>query len=209
LITLTITNVQELATQLGAIASDQLPYVTAVALTKTAKGAQQAIQTQVLPAHFELRRTAWMQRNIRVEPATKAKPLAIVKDTYAPMGLQESGGVKLPYKQFLAVPLKGARPSPRALPSPLPHEVMAMGGFIRGQVMYLPAYKGKSRNARLGLTRHAPGQAFSRDIIPMYALVPRANIPAIYGFEPAVMRTVVETFAANFSEVWRAVRTAR
>ena len=209
MITLTITNVQELATALGAIASDQLPYATALALTKTAQAAQQRIRTSELH-RFILRRPAWMERNIRVEPATKAKPLAIVKDTYAPMALQESGGVKLPYKQFLAVPLEGARPTLRALPHPLPHEVMAMGGFIRGQVMYLPAYQGKSRNARLGLTRHAPGRAFSREIIRMYALVARATIKPAYGFEAAVMQVVQEQFAENFRAAFeQAVRTAR
>jgi hypothetical protein len=56
---------------------------------------------------------------------------------------RNQGGTKIPYGSAIAVPLEGARPNPRALVAKenYPHEVMARGGFIRGNVMYAVAFK--------------------------------------------------------------------
>jgi hypothetical protein len=210
LVTVRIENLKEVQAELRSIASDQVPFATAMALTKTAQAGQGKIRSDVLPTKFILRRAAWMKNNIRVKSATKTELAAEVRDTYRAMVLQETGGIKIPFGSKLAVPLSAARPSESSLISPQnrPAAVMARGGFIQGNILYgVPSKRahGPHKNRR-----GARGASSSGDIVPMYALVPRARIDQRYGFEDAVIQVVHETFGANFADAFkRAVRTAR
>lgn len=213
MITVHIDNLKEIQAEMGAIGSDQLPYATALALTKTAQAGQAKVRSDVLPQHFTLRRAAWLKQNIRVEPATKTNLVSTVRDTYLAMVLQEAGGTKIPFGQFIAVPLKGARPSITSLIAPenLPAAVIANGGFINGNILYAVTLQAGRRGAlKRGIKGISRAASWSRQIIPMYALVPRAYVPARYGFEPAVVQVVQNTFPDNFHEAFqKAVRTAR
>jgi hypothetical protein len=205
---------KEVQAEMGDMHANQVPFATALAMTRTAQQGQSLIRSEVLPARFTLRRAPWMKQNVRITPATKAKLEASVQDTYAAMELQETGGTKIPYGSSIAVPLSGARPRPNALVADedRPHAVMQRGGFIRNGIMYAVALK--HTGARRKLNRNIAGIAstgsWERKIVPMYALVPRAVIHQRYGFEQAVLKVIEANFKNNFHDAFlRAVRTAR
>lgn len=95
----------------------QLPFATAVALTKTAQAAQKTIRAQ-LPDRFTIR-SPFVERGVRIEAATKAKQEAAVL-WRAPGGSdrrgfakylarQEVGGVTDPRGRYTALPRKVKR----------------------------------------------------------------------------------------------------
>ena len=200
-----IENLKEVQAALKRTAAEEIPFVTAAALTGTAKVGQGKIRGEILPAHFTLRHAAWMKNNIRVEPATKTKLLATIRDTFGSMVLQEGGGTKIPYGAAIAVPTKFARPSAQSLilPENRPAAVMARGGFIRGNVMYAVAYrrKGRLKRGAAGPMNAAPTDDGA--IVPMYVLVPRATIRPRYGFEAALLAVVAQEFAPQFSAAFQ------
>jgi hypothetical protein len=206
---ISVVGLKETIRDFVSVDRDQVPFARAVALTRTAKDAQGVVQKS-LGSRFVLRRASWSRANVRIEPATKTKPYAVVKDTFAPMGLQETGGSKVPmHGSKVAVPLSGVRPwNSRKLidAQDLPAAVMEQGGFIRGNIMYRVTFKAGRRR---GLSKAIGGiQAvgnWSRKVVPMYALVDRANIRPRYGFVDQV-RTVVGNFATHFEQAFKEAR---
>lgn len=203
----------ETRAELTDIERSQLPFATARALTKTVQQAQSFVRGDLLPAHFTLRRPTWAKQGVRITPATKQKLEASVQDINPYMGLQQTGGEKIPYGNYLAVPLSGARPTPRSLVSAdnLPHAVMERGGFIRGNVMYAVAFKagrrGRVSRAIGGIQKAAN---WERKVVPMYALVKRAVLRPRYEFVEKVSEAAQAHFDVNFAESFQqAVRTAK
>lgn len=100
------TNIAELYRYLDKAARSQVPFATAVALTRMAQAGQARYRSE-LPKKFELRST-WTARGILIKPAKRSewpRPFAIVgsRDDY--MVLQEQGGTKRPKKgRELAIP---------------------------------------------------------------------------------------------------------
>lgn len=91
---------------LDDIKRKQLPYATAVALTRTAQRAQSEIRKE-LPHRFEIR-SPFIERGVRIEPASKQKLEAAVLwrgPAGSKFGLslarQETGGRKRPYSRAL------------------------------------------------------------------------------------------------------------
>jgi hypothetical protein len=206
-----VENMRDVIAGFRGIADDQIPFATALSLTQTAKLAQAEIWKE-LPLRFTIRRLQWAKQGIRIAAATKRELVAIVEDIHKYMELQEQGGDKAPqYGKFLAIPLNGARRSERALinSGDLPHAVMASGlGFIRGNVMYRAAFvRSRSRRGFRGVKGFQSGK-WSRQIQPMYALVPRANVPKRYGFEQIVRAAVGEHWEQEFGKAFsKAVQT--
>jgi len=95
----------------------QLNYGTAVGLTRTAKEGQAAVQG-ALRGKFTIR-NRWLDNSpiaIKITPATQATQFAEVYTKAPFMQRQDEGGEKIPYKNYLAVPvIGGARPSKGAL----------------------------------------------------------------------------------------------
>lgn len=212
MLTINLVALDEVRAELSDIGASQVPFATSLALNKTARDARGGVQDTVLPTRFTLRQPAWMKRNIRVTNSTKTALVAVVSDSYLAMGLQETGGTKIPYGKYLAVPLTGARPTPRALidPANLPKAVMARGGFIRGNIMYDVVRKPDTKRKLIAGFFNQITKTTLRGIVPMYALVTSANIPPRYGFEPAVAEVVAASFPGNFATAFRqAVRTAK
>jgi hypothetical protein len=214
-IVIRLDNVEEVQREMGAIGSDQLPFAMALSITKTAQAVQSGEREQ-LPVRFTLRRAAWMKANIKVKAATKSDPQAVVTDTYDAMELQESGGAKYPYGQYICVPIVGgARRSISALirDEDTPKALMASGdGFIRGNIMYRRGAQYKRAHKYTKWTGpNSSEQATARaKITPMYVLVTRANVPARYDFAASAKqisnRVWPEQFRAAFLQ---AVKTAR
>jgi hypothetical protein len=198
------------------IAKNQLPFANALALTRTAQDAQGDVR-QGLPVRFTIRRASWMRVNVKIKAAKKTDPVATVEDTFDAMGLQEAGGQKLPtVGQYLAVPLEGARSTPRKLISDgdRPHEVMGSGlGFIRPNANGVPImYRAFFKRGRTRGVRGVKGMGsatWSREIMPMYALVRRADVKPRYEFDVTVEKAVQARFRQNFDDaIQKAVKTA-
>lgn len=206
-----VENMREVIARFRGIADDQIPFATALSLTQTAKLAQAEICKE-LPLRFTIRRLQWAKQGIRIAAATKRELVAILEDIHKYMELQEQGGAKVPqFGKFLAVPLSGARRSDKALinSNDLPHAVMASGlGFIRGNVMYRAAFvRSRSRRGFKGVKGFQSG-IWSRQILPMYALLPRATVPKRYGFEDIVRAVVGERWEEEFGKAFaKAVQT--
>ena len=184
------------ARQVKDIAQNQIPFTTALALTRTAQKAQKVIR-QALPERFIIRRKAWALGGIRVEAATKRMLTAVVKDINPYMGLQEIGGTKFPIGKNIAVPLRGARASRRSLISKrnMPRQLLDSG---RGFILHLP----KSGREFICTWRgRRKGLAF------MYVLIPRAEIREAYHFGETVQTTVQRVFESTFAAAWEEVKT--
>lgn len=87
----------------GDLATDQLPFATARALTWTAKQAQEDVRAS-LPKNFILRNT-YLKSTIRYTPATKSFQQSEVGSTAKFIPLHEPGGTKRPKGKHLAVPV--------------------------------------------------------------------------------------------------------
>jgi hypothetical protein len=210
--------VDAVAAEYRDIAKNQLPFANAAALTRTARDAQESIR-KALPVRFTIRQRSWMERNVKETKADKhdSPPFAVVEDTFDAMGLQEAGGQKLPrVGQYLAVPLEGARPTPRKLiaDGDRPHEVMGSGlGFIRPNANGVPImYRAFFKRGRTRGVRGVKGMGsatWSREIMPMYALVRRADVKPRYEFDVTVEKAVQSRFRQNFDDAFaKAVKTA-
>lgn len=87
----------------------QIPYATALALTRTAQAAQREIRSS-LPQRFTIR-SPFIERGVRVQAATKIRPEAAVY-WRGPSGSRfaeslarhETGGRKVPARKYLAIP---------------------------------------------------------------------------------------------------------
>ncbi|MBF0371620.1 MAG: hypothetical protein HQL52_19460, partial [Magnetococcales bacterium] len=94
----------------------QARFATAVALTCTAKDAQEEVRRQ-LPERFTIR-TGWLAKGVRVRSARKNNLEAAVTVLDDFMALQETGGMRKSHSgEALAVPV-GARPTPRSITRP-------------------------------------------------------------------------------------------
>jgi hypothetical protein len=212
---ISVTGIIETRADFADCGSNQMPFAIAKALTMTAKSRQGRVR-QGMGSRFILRRAAFIKSGVRIEPATKTKLQAVVKDINPFMERQETGGQKLPtHGSMVAVPLSGARPSPRSLiqPENMPAAVMQRGGFIRTSggksIMYAVAFKA-GRRKRDKFTKQLGAAQWSRKIVPMYALVPRAEVRPRYDFEKTVVTGIEDEFAQNFEQTFaEARRTAK
>jgi len=183
------------ARQVKDIAQNQIPFTTALALTRTAQKAQKAVQKS-LPALFIIRRGSWALGGVRIEAATKRMLTAAVKDINPYMGLQETGGTKFPMGKNIAVPLRGARASRRSLISEQnkPRQLLDSG---RGFILHLPK---SGRDFICTWRGRRKGLAF------MYVLIPRAEIREAYHFGETVQTTVQRVFESTFAAAWEEVK---
>lgn len=104
------TNVPRVVESLERFKRDQVPFATALALTRTAQDAQKEIKRQ-LPTKFTLRRR-WVELGIRIRKATKRDLESVVFSRDAFLLKQEQGATK----RRAAIPVR-VRRSERSVPS--------------------------------------------------------------------------------------------
>ena len=200
-VTVKVEGLKELQRELGIVGRDGVGFAAVVMLSRLALGARDQIRRAILPQHFTLRRPSFLKQGVRAIRATKQTLESFVEDIDPFMVLQEEGGEKIPYKEFLAIPLVGARPTLRALirPEDRPDAVMQQGGFIRGQIMYRPeVVHAILKGGRRAVGKRLAAAADRGGIVPMYALVKSAHIPKRYGMQEAVEQFVEENYRAEF-----------
>ena len=175
-----------------------------------------------------------MLSGVRIEAATKANLTARVFDVHGDaewmashndhpkqpfMAYQETVHMKAAWgdKEYVAVPLRGARPSFGSLikREDLPRAIMEKGGFIHAVGSTLILFKVDWRNkgrvrGHGGFDAIGPRNARRTQVVPMYALVHSWPVQARYGFVVDGKRVILDTYAQEFAKALnQAIRTAR
>lgn len=179
----------------------QLPFAIAKALTQTAKDAQSAILGE-LPQKFTIRGTWSNPKNkygVKIKPATKTKQTAEVGTNADWLKLQETGGVKTPKGENIAIPTANVRRTKRQIiqRSQRPRALRGKRDIVlktkRGAVLFQRKYKGKRST-----------------LVPLYNLEPRARIRRVSPIIEPAKRTVRLRFKANFiNALADAMKTAK
>lgn len=222
----------EVGAFLRTLASDQLPFATALAVNQTALDFQKA-QRERLGDIFTIRRPTFILRSIflgREDRATKTKPEARVRvkspgggDRSDIIGKFETDTVKTPFRaRAVAVPTKHV---PRTAGGVVrrawrPRRLLE-GGRLGTSDRVLPGGGRLVRNqtvrGRRGtfLIRRATGRGtiFQRDgdtVVALYQLVPQVRIEPELEFVKTAERVVEERWAENFTRAFdRAIGLGR
>lgn len=162
----------------------QVPFALARGLTWTAKDAQGDVRTD-LPKHFTLRNT-WVSRGIRITPATKARPEAIVGSLEPFMARQETGGIKRSREghRVAAPPVKPAKIIPR---SQRPSAIRRKPGVFVIKTKY-----------GAGIVRRQGKQRYPLQFL--YWLKKGVRVKPAFGFKGTTGDTVGRRFGPNFVE---------
>lgn len=185
----------------------QLPFATALALTRTAQDVQAEIRRQ-LPQRFTLR-NSWVEKGIRIERATKSKLEARVYSRDDFMRLQETGGTKTPRAgRSLAIP-EDVRSSPTQVvrANRRPEALRGTRGVFRATIHGLDGLWQRT-TTRKGTRTHG----FTRERTLKLLFVFKGSVPVRprFGFFDTGQKTAAERWGANFEAAWsQAVRTAR
>jgi hypothetical protein len=178
------------------IADRQIPFATALALTRTAQDVQAEIRRQ-MPQRFTVR-NAWIQKGVIIRKATKQDLTALVIDRDDFMTLQETGGIKVPRGRSVAVP-QAVRVNKRGIvpraqrPSALKGNPAVFRATIRGVDGLWQRTGRKGRGLKL-----------------LYAMKPSVPIKPRFGFFQTAESVARERFARQFEAAFeQAVRTAR
>lgn len=174
----------------------QLPFATALALTRTAQDVQTE-ERRELAQRFTLRNN-WVSNGIRIKAATKANPEAIVfqKDDF--MVLQETGGTKHARGKSLAIP-EAARTNKRGIVTAgnRPNALKGKRGIFR-----------KTIRGTDGLW-----QRRGRKRVPirlLFVFKPSVQVPPRFGFIDTAKRTTEKRLPRQFALAFeRAIKTAR
>jgi hypothetical protein len=188
---------KQVQAQLGRTHKEEVPFVTAVALTRTAKAAQSEVVTKAQPSAFTLRSPSKMRRGVLIKPATKRDLEARVFDAKPLAEAQEDTGVKRPRHRMIAIPLRGARPTgkekiyARNWPKALQAMEKAGGAFRRGNVIFkVLKRRSRGRTGRGG------------KIVPMYYLVDTWKWRAKYGFKKTATGVANARLVEEFQRAW-------
>jgi hypothetical protein len=179
-----IDDVERFTRNMDDAARRQVPFAIARALTWTAKDAQGDVQAD-LPKRFTLRNN-WVKNGIRITPATKASPQAVVGSLEPFMERQETGGAKRSRGGHrVAVPkTKPTRIIPRAQrPSAIRN---------KPRVFTIKTASGAGIVRRQGKARY-PLQL-------LYWLKRGVQVKPAFGFKGTTGTTVRDRFGPNFIE---------
>lgn len=168
--------------------AQQLRFATAMALTRAAREVQAEVRKN-MPSRFTIRRD-WVLKGIQVEKAKPADLVATVfsRDTF--MGLQEAGGPKSPLRQYLAVPTKAVRRTPKDIIRKADRP-KALGD--KAEVVEVKGHK------YLALKKARRGRNGNGQLRLLYLLVPRAQIKARLG----LAKDGMEVVRARFPDILR------
>lgn len=180
------------------LATSQVPFALARALTRTAKDGQGDVRAE-LPQRFTLRNT-WVDRGIRIKPATKALPIAEVGSLEPFMERQETGGIRTPRShRRIAVPTANVRRGGRGMIA----KSQRPAGLRGKPGVFLMKSKGGAGIVRRHGKARLPLQF-------LYWLKAGVTIKPRFGFKGTTGNTVSRRFGPNFLDaIAEAMRTAK
>ena len=193
-------DLKKLTRKLNRFQNSQVPFATAVTLTRTVQAAQKEIQEQI-PNRFNVTKKWWLKQQptgVKIKPATKRQLWASVftKAYFAP--LQEEGGTKRPTKSSkLAVPTANVRAKKRR----------KSGGV--GEVINRPkTFFGKTKNGKTALYHRRTKKPYPIELL--YVFSPTAHIKRRFKFKKTAFAVAKKQFSRIFTrELIKAIRSAR
>lgn len=177
-----------------------IQFGTAVGLTKTAKEGQAGV-ISALQSKFTIR-GQWFKQNtpvgIKVKPATRDSQRAEIWTAAPFLPRHEDGSVKLPYKNWLAIPTENVRKSKAAkIPANLrPNRLQnAFVIVTKGGTRLLCVRKGRGKN---------------RSVTVMYILVRRAKINKAEIWDQPIRSVIARRLDDNIADgIDKALKTMR
>lgn len=178
-------DVDRFSMNMDEAARRHVPFALARGLTQTAKDAQADVRED-LPKRFTIRR-AWVPNGIRIEPATKRDPEAVVGSLEPFMKRQETGGRKRARDHSrVAVPVNVKRSKRDLIPKG--QRPAALKG--KPKVFLVKTASGAGILRRVGKKRY-PVQI-------LYWLKKGVDVKPRFGFQKTTGTTVQERFGPNF-----------
>lgn len=202
------TNAPALARALRGLALEQLPFATAVALTRVAQDSREEVVAN-MPQHFQIR-SQRVIRGVVIERARKSdwpNPQAKVGTRDEFMALQVTGGVKKPISgRSVAVPTRLIRrTSSGAVPAALKPRPLRSR-----QNVFVPEDHGSIQMRFLRPDRTKGKLANLQGVGRFFTLVPEAKVPARWPMPQEVEGKARDTYGAHFTrELEAAIRSAR
>lgn len=182
------------------VASKQMPYAMARALTKTAQDIQADI-LRLLPSRFTLR-NQWVTKGVRITAARKTKLEASIftKDNF--MELQEKGGTKKPRSANLAVPTSNARRNKRDIITKAnrPRSLGDKAGYFIGEVKGIHGLWKRPPKAQQRAARKKGG--WGKPQI-MFRFEKSAKVAKRWGFMDTAVQTVNQRLDGNMDAAIR------
>jgi hypothetical protein len=201
------TNAAEVGRAIRNLAKDQIPFATAVALTRVAQDAREEVVSK-MPEHFTVR-SKRVLAGVKIDPARKAdwpRCFSRVGTLDQFMALQVTGGVKRPQKgaAHIAVPTRLIK---RTATGAVPGSKKPRRLRDRKDV-FLDAQKIRQRfSARQVLDVRAANLG---GVGTFYSLVREAKVPPIWPMPAEVERSAGSTYEAHFArELTAAIRSVR
>ena len=177
----------------GVIESVQM--TTAIALTRTAKHAQGAVQDHMADV-FTLR-NKYTQNQVRISPATKRNPVAAVfiSPQAEYLVLQETGGTKTPKGNHLAIPQDAVWPNrTRVLAKGRRPRALQQNGGKRKPFLMIPK-SGAKLIVRRKTKKRLPVEV-------LYSLSRTAEVDKRLSFYETVLRDVKGRFSDEFKRAF-------
>lgn len=171
----------QLDNNLAAVAGKQLPYVTSVALNRTAIGARDLVREN-LPTRFRLRNN-WTKGGIQARTSSKTDLVAsVVAPGY--MAIQETGGDRTPEAgRTLSAPVEQAKSS-RVIPKGKRPRALLAG----------KAFTIRMRDGDAGVFRRQ-----GKDIKLLWWFTDQQSYEERFDFEADVKQHVNDRFSTNFA----------
>lgn len=196
------TNLAQLYTYLDRAARSQVPFATAVALTRLAQAGQVRVR-QGLPHRFHLR-SGWVARGIGIEAARKndwPRSRATVGSRDDFMVLQETGGTKRPRKtRELALPGERVLGQLRSSTGRIPASRRPKRLKARKRYFLQKLVSGRSKG-QFALLQRVSGERYPLRVV--YIFRPDARVAPRLGFRTTVERRAQELYGPVFDRVLR------
>lgn len=195
---------------LSDIKRKQIPFATALALTKTAQHAQDAVRRS-LPHRFELRND-FVRRGVKIRSASKSSleadvrwqaPVAARRGFAQSLARQETGGTKTPAQRWLAIP------------RPAVEKRRGRSGIIPKR--WRPGQALKRKDVFIAKTQTPGVVAIYRRVTKkrypieaLYTLTDRIRVRETFQFVPTARAAARQVFAREFGKAFaKALATRR
>ena len=184
---------------LNDLKRSQIPFATALALTRTSQYAQREVKRS-LPERFTIRNT-FVERGVKVKAATKASqeatvhwqaPVASRRGFAQSLARQETGGGKTPAKKWLAIPQKGVKRTGGGM---IPKRMQPAAALRNKRTFVAPNQSGGQTIYRRTTKQRYP-------IVALYTLTERVNVRGAFEFVPTAREASRKVFKREFGKAF-------
>lgn len=199
------TNVADLAKDLEDLARKQVPFATALALTRTAQDVRGHLR-ETLGDYF-VTRNKWVAGSMQMTKATKATLEAHAGTVYEPMALQDEGGQKTGKDGgTVAVPVAArADETKRTTPATWPGRLAKKRDFFLATFGDGVVGKASDGSGGVGIFQRIGRRAEKKHLKLWWLIEPEVHVEPRWPFEDLARATVERELVDNF---WSAMEQA-